>query len=269
MPSPHLRRGLLAVGAAACLAILAACGGNGTPNASPSDTDNGQVQVGDVTSTPTGQATTPATGTTTTTPPASINPYPSSPKDYGLKFLAAIKSNDQTKIVDFSNVSVYSDAINNYNAPNFNGSWTYSNCAGGFCYYYNAVGNTAQVQVDNSQLGKAHAVTYVFFDAGSFENDVSSYVSAFVTAWTSGSKVGMNARATDSAVSAMSGLPMPVSTLYSTVIGCGSGQQCIDVSHETSSNIMYGPCIRFIVQTNRLGKADAVISAKADSDCDP
>lgn len=274
MPAPRSRQ-LLTIGAAVAIAItLIACGSNNNPSADPGP--SGTDVLVDDTATPgteaTGEISQPSSsppssaGNTNQPPP---NPYPGNAKDYGLKFLAAIKSNDQTKIVDFAGVNVYQDAIGNYNAQNLNGNWSSSHCEGGSCWYYNEVGNTAQVGIDSSKLGKAHAVGYVNFDVGTFENDINSYVMSFLFGWLNGQKVTMNSHALDGVVNGVGGLTKPTGGFLTAPVGCGSGKQCVDAGHELAGGQPYGPCIRFVVQTSKLGKADAIVEAKADDDCNP
>jgi hypothetical protein len=267
MSSPRLRRLLATTATATALILLTACGGDPTPTANP--TDAGTAEIGDPSATPTVDATDTATTSApppSNNPPPPPNPYPSNAKDYGLAFLAAVKANDQTRIVDLGSVDMYSQAITNYSGQNHNGQWTHSNCSGGFCHYYNVPGNFASVGIDSGKLGKAHAVTYISFDVGTFPNDASTYVGTFINYWQNDSVVGKNAYATDGVISFMNNRTKPSATLVTNPQDCGSGKVCVMSGTEIVAGSPYGQITCYTVQTNRLGKADAIVGAK-DGNC--
>lgn len=192
MSSPRPRHVLGIVAAAACLLALAACGSSKQPDAQPTAT--GQGQAGEVTTTPTGDTTTGGTPTTATSTSGGGgggggSSYAGTAKDYGLAFLKLIPGNDETKIVDLSGSTTYQFLQANPEYKTKNSSWTWTDCTSGgtqTCHYFNQTGDIAQVGLDTTKLGKAHAVNLVYFDQGTFPTNASSYVSQFYGAWTGG-----------------------------------------------------------------------------------
>jgi len=249
--------------AASLMTLAAACGDKGTPNASPTTTDEGTLETATPSPTTDASATQPpVVVTTTTTTTQAANPYPNNAKDYGLALLAGIKANNETRIVDLSSSSVYQNVTAN-NYSNLNGQWTYSNCESGACFYYNATGSYAQVGIDGSKVGKAHAGTYVSVEGHTFRTDALGYISDLINAWQNGSLVGMNALATDSAVSFLRGGRMiPTGSVFTAAQACGSGKVCAASGTEVAGGQPFGQITCYTVQTDRMGKADAIVGAK-------
>jgi hypothetical protein len=206
MSSPRSRHLLGLAGVAVCLVALTACG-NKQPTAQATST--GQGQAGEVTSTPTSPTAT-ATSTGNGTGGGNQGPsYQTTAKDYGLALLQLIPGNDETKIVDLSGSGIYLFLQQNPEYKTKNASWTWTDCTSGgtqTCHYFNQTGDIAQVVVDASKLGKAHAVSSVYFNQGTYPTDPSSYVGAFYGAWGSSNYAMMVALSSTNVANHVQGL---------------------------------------------------------------
>jgi len=267
MSSPRTKRLLTTVAVAAGLITLIACGNKSQPTTSPTD-DAGTSGV----VIPSESATDPDTGPSaapSSAAPASSSKaptqsaYPSTAKDYGLAVLKAIKDNDQTRIVDLADLNTAQYHTVTHQNYQLNGSWVHTDCSGGStptCNYYNQTGATALVVVDASKLGKAHAVTAVSFNNGSFATDANGYVLQFINEWQNGSNVGMLARANSTVVNFVKSRTVPTGVV-TTVASCGTNRMCITSGTEVAGGAPFGQLTKWTVDTTKLGKPNAIIAA--------
>jgi hypothetical protein len=177
--------------AAAVLALaLSACGKSG----------GGSSAIGDA---PPGSPTAAGTSPNTSPSPGSTSGggggggggtatqsplYPKDAKSYGLEILKAIANKDNARLIALSSQNLANYAqMQNY--PSKNGQWTYTDCTSGsgpMCSYYNQTGDIAMVGLDAGKLGGQNAGTSVNIEGGTFDKTPSSYVSAFLSAWSFG-----------------------------------------------------------------------------------
>lgn len=211
MSAPRPGRHLILAAATACVIGLAACGSGGDPNTDVTPTESGTGQLGEVTTTPTTDANTPASTATSGGGGGggggggNANPYPDNAKDYGLEMLGAIASGDDAGIVDLSDLNT-AQYVQTQNYKSKNGQWTHANCESSNCYYYNETGDIASVGIDTSMLGQASAVTSVNIEGGSYAMDAVGYAQNLAQAWTyDGRYVAMRALATQSVIDALNG----------------------------------------------------------------
>jgi hypothetical protein len=266
MPSPRTKRVLTTVALAAGLITVIACGSKATPTTtSTEEPGNGGVGI--------------ATGTATTEPssaPGSSNPppggssskpasaYPSNAKDYGLAVLKAIKDNDQTRIVDLADLNTAQYHTVTHQDFNLNGSWVNTDCSSGSnptCNYYNQTGATAIVILDSSKLGKAHAVTAVSFNNESFSSDAGGYVQQFIAAWIAGSNVSMMSHANSTVVNFVKSKTAPGGGFVTAPTACGTNRMCVTSGSELAGGQPFGQLIKWTVDTTKLGKPNAILSA--------
>jgi len=267
MPSPRPSRLLAVAAATVCVIALAACGSTETPGGTPSETATGEGQFGTTAPSPTDEAT-PAS--TATTPGGggggggggNANPYPSNPADYGLEMLRAIAAGNDARIVDLSSLTT-AQYIENQNYKARNGQWTHTNCESGSCYYYNQTGDIASIGIDNGRLGQKSAVTSVNIEGGSFPTEAGGYVQAFIRHWIDGSTVGMRAHATPEVVSFIQPRSRPTGGFVTQPTPCGSGRLCLDSGRELAGGQPFGDIIHWVVDQNKLGGPNAIISASA------
>jgi hypothetical protein len=271
MASPNARRLLTVAAVAASLMTLAACGDNAQPSADPTETAT--AVVGEPSGTPSASDTptpTPAASTSTTSGGGGGgggggSTYPGNAKDYGLAVLKAIDENNTTRVVDLADLNTAQNNLVTHQYYDLNGSWTNTDCGSSgsntICNYYNQTGAFALVIVDPSKLGQAHAVAAVSFQNQTFATDAGGYVQDFINWRINGSNVGMRAHASSGAVSFALSKPVPTGALITQPEACGTNRMCVTSGHEYAGGQPFGNLIRWTVDTTKLGKPGAIISA--------
>jgi len=269
---PAARR-WIAIAAASSLAItLIACGSKANNTAGPTNTDSAAAQTG---SAPSGSATgtgTPTTATTTSNGggvggQTSTNPYPTNAKDYGLAVLQAIANGNDSKIVDLSSLSTATYIQQQNYKGNYTSSrlpWVNTDCASSMCNYYDQHGDLASVGIDSSKLGKAGAATSVYIEGSAFAGDTAGYVQTFVTGgWVGGRNVIMLAYANQTIANFVKSKTTPQGGFVTQPTNCGTNRQCVDAGEYLAGGQPAGQIIHFTVDTTKLGKPNAIISATA------
>jgi len=165
---------------AGALALLSGCTTHsGTPTASSSGT---------------GAAATTGTGSTqpsaggATTGPASNAPltYPSDAEAYTRKAIAAWRNHDTTVLASLnaSSDTVFTTLSGGNYDNHFDALYTCEGAAGStYCTYYNNVGDTLRLQLNNQLLGKAHAIVGGTLIPITFPSDYQAYAQETLTAW--------------------------------------------------------------------------------------